>query len=106
MRRDVKYGSLLTINILEAERKSKKCRMTNAVADLPGSAGPVLRKINGRQCSHVTNKVADLARGHRARAPPPHSPSLRLSQLHYLFILLVLYYQKGVSPSSYLPVND
>ena len=44
MRREVKYGSLLTINIIrEAERKSTKSRASNAVADLPGAVGPVWR---------------------------------------------------------------
>ena len=37
MRREVKYGSLLTINIREAERKSTKSRVTNTMADLPGA---------------------------------------------------------------------
>ena len=37
MRREVEYGSLLTINIRKAELKSTKGRVTNAVADLPGT---------------------------------------------------------------------
>ena len=37
MRREVKYGSLLTIIIRKVERKITKNRVTNVVADLPGA---------------------------------------------------------------------
>ena len=45
LRREVKYESLLTINIRTAERKRTKSRVTNKVADLPGAVGPVRPKI-------------------------------------------------------------
>ena len=73
MRREVKYGRLLTLlTFAKREKKRKKPREISSGGLTVGGVGSVRRKMNGKHRKSVSNVVADLAEAHRARARLHH----------------------------------